>query len=62
MSLHQKEAINKIAQLIAEAQEKISEAEAIADEARVGFNMSIAGYGIVGHYSPHTQEWEPLYC
>ena len=58
MSLHQKEAIHKIAQLIAEAQKKISEAEFIANEAGVGFHMDIGGYGMGGYYDPHDQEWQ----
>lgn len=58
MSTHQKEAILRIAQLLAEAKEKISEAEGIADEAGVGFRMTIGGYGMGGHYDGDDQSWQ----
>lgn len=45
-----REALEKIAKLVAEAQDKIWEAEALADEHGLEFEMDLGGYGMGGTY------------
>lgn len=51
MLLSKQEATKKIADLIAEAQSLIWEAENIADEAGVSFSVNFGGYGMGGRYT-----------
>lgn len=50
MSITAKEAANQIAKLISEAQSLVYEAEALADEHGLQFDMDIGGYGMGGTY------------
>ena len=46
----QREKLNQIANLLAEAQNLVHEAEAIADEYGLEFEMDLGGYGMGGTY------------
>lgn len=57
--MEKKEALERIAKLIAEAESLVQEAVAIADEAEVGFEINFGGYGMGGYYDPidQTDQW-----
>lgn len=50
--MDKQEASKKIAELIAQAQAAINEAESVADASGVGFDLDLGGYGMGGWYVP----------
>lgn len=56
-----REALNQIAKLISDAGSLVSEAEDIADEYGLEFDMDLGGYGMGGtYYSPKYHEEQGL--
>ena len=52
MVINKQDASKKIAELIAQAQKLVYEAENVADESGVGFSMNLGDYGMGGYYEP----------
>lgn len=57
--MNKQEASKKIAELIAQAQSLVSEAECVANESGVGFSMDLGGYGMGGWYEPCPEGEDP---
>ena len=55
--MKKQEASKKIAELIAQAQALVNEAESVSDASGVGFSINFGGYGMGGYYEP-TPEGE----
>lgn len=58
-NLTKEQATSKIAELLKQAQELVNEAETVADQTGVLFNINFGGYGMGGSYFPNPdgQEW-----
>lgn len=54
-----KEASKKIAELIAQAQALVNEAESVSDASGVGFDLDLGGYGMGGWYVPVPEGANP---
>jgi hypothetical protein len=59
IDMDKQEASKKIAELLAQAQKLVWEAEVIADENDVGFSMDMGGYGMGGYYEPVPEGADP---
>lgn len=53
---YNKEATEQIAKLLSQAEELVREAQAIADDTGVTFDLDIGGYGMGGYYDPNDRE------
>lgn len=60
--MNKSEAESKIADLIREADEKIREAEKLADEHGLQFSWDGPSYGMGGWYTPNHPDWESSNC
>lgn len=53
---YNQEATQQIAKLLSQAEELVREAQAIADDTGVTFDLDIGGYGMGGYYDPNDRE------
>lgn len=53
---YNQEATEQIAKLLSQAEELVREAQAIADDTGVTFDLDIGGYGMGGYYDPNDRE------
>lgn len=57
--MEKQEASKKIAELIAQAQALVNEAESVSDASGVGFSINFGGYGMGGYYEPTPEGADP---
>lgn len=54
----EQEVLQKISDLIAEAQNAVWEAEILADKYNVKFSMCLGDYGMGGYYNGEIGDWQ----